>query len=763
MTVPMAAPTTEGGGATGHRRADIQGLRALAVAGVIAHHLTGTPQAGFLGVDVFFVVSGFVITGLLLRERERTGRTSLRDFYARRARRILPAALVVLGATVLAACWAFAPAKADGIATDALWAALFAGNWHLARQGADYFRLGEAPSPVQHFWSLGVEEQFYLVWPWLILLALAVAGASRRGRGRAAVAALTVVVAGGSLAWAAVQTPADAVTAYYSSLTRAWELALGGLLATIPAYAVRLAPGARAALSWAGVACIVVSFLALDQRVGTPFPGAVLPVVATLAVLVAGVGVAAPVAVLLTNPVSRYLGDISYGLYLWHFPLVVLGAAVLGEGPALWAAVVGGTLALAAISYHLLERPILDAPRRSSRPVADGSFAPSDVATARRAAWRRWWVARRRGMAAAAAALTALVVAVGGLAVANPSVLEPDSTSLSSDNGAVAAPSVPDVTTTTEPTPTASPTTTSAPSTAPAPTPTTTRPTTIPLGRTGEAIQAGLRGALATTSWPSRLNPSPDRWETTADQDPRMQACTATKASDPDSCTFGNPKGPEIVVYGDSLGFPLLATVVAAYGKTHKVRGLTKIACAVNGVDADFGKDDWAIPCVRHREMTIAYVKKAKPDVLIMTETYAWARKLKSGATGAAAGTEWLAADQAFVDAVKDSVGHVVIISPSIPGIAFMDCYRAGGSPKRCVTGVPSWWKAVADSERRVEDATFVDTMHWYCVDGRCPIFTRTGNTVLKGDYLHSTVQYARLVAPDLAYRLAYAGVLTSR
>lgn len=242
-----------------------------------------------------------------------------------------------------------------------------------------------------------------------------------------------------------------------------------------------------------------------------------------------------------------------------------------------------------------------------------------------------------------------------------------------------------------------------------------------------------------------------------------MRACVATKASDPDSCTFGNPKGPEIVVYGDSLGFPLLATVVAAYGKTHKVRGLTKIACAVNGVDADFGKDDWAIPCVRHREMTIAYVKKAKPDVLIMTETYAWARKLKSGATGAAAGAEWLAADQVFVDAVKDSVGHVVIVSPSMPGVAFMDCYRAGGSPKRCVTGVPSWWKAVADAERRVEDATFIDTIHWYCVDGRCPIFTTTGNTVLKGDYLHSSVQYARLVAPDLAYRLAYAGVLPPR
>ncbi len=215
-------------------------------------------------------------------------------------------------------------------------------------------------------------------------------------------------------------------------------------------------------------------------------------------------------------------------------------------------------------------------------------------------------------------------------------------------------------------------------------------------------MQDGLRRALASTSWPANLNPSPDEWQTTADQRKAMSACTATDADDPDSCTFGNRKGPEIIVFGDSIGFPLLATVEKAYGAEFKVRGMTKIACAVNGVDADFGKDEWAVPCVNHRQMVLDYVRRVKPQVLIMTETYSWAVRLKSGAKGSASAREWLAADQAFVDAVQASVGSVVIVAPSMPGVAFLDCYRPGGSPRRCVTGIPAWWARTRDVEKKV-------------------------------------------------------------
>ncbi|EWT02821.1 acyltransferase [Intrasporangium oryzae NRRL B-24470] len=729
-----------------HRRADIQGLRAVAVVGVIAAHLSGVPRGGWLGVDVFFVISGFVITGVLLRERDRTGRTSLTGFYARRARRILPAALVVLVVTVVAARWAYAPARADEVRTDALWAALFAANWHFAAQGADYFQLGQVPSPVQHFWSLGVEEQFYLVWPWLVVAAAGVLGSRTARRGRLGVATAAALVVVASLGWAAWRADADPTVAYFSSLTRAWELALGALLALVPAYAVRLPRIARWALAWGGLAGIAAAFVLTGPSVASPVPAAVWPVLATMAVLLAGTGTTGAGPWPLTNPVSRYVGDISYGLYLWHFPLIVFATSLYAPlTPLAQAAIVAATVLLAVISHHLLERPVLDAPRLT---------AWSDP-TERHTAWGGWWRTQRRAMVAAATALACVAGGVAVTAFAEPGAFEPTAAPVAAAaNGAVPAPDV--STPSAKPSALPSATTTSA---APTPTPTASAgPVEIPLGRTGAAIQAGLRGALASSSWPSVLHPAPDAWQTVGA--PGMGACVATRASDPESCTFGNPKGPEIIVYGDSLGIPLLSTVIAAYGKTYKIRGMTKLACAVNGVDADFGKDDWAIPCVRHREMTIDYVRTARPRVLIMIENYAWSLKLKSGASGTAAAAEWHAADQAFVDAVKGSVGHVVILGPSMPGVAFLDCYRPGGSPRRCVTGIPKWWKVANDAERDVEGATFVDTLHWYCVDGRCPLFTRAGNIVLKGDYLHPTVQYARALAPDLAYRLAYAGVL---
>ena len=384
--------------------------------------------------------------------------------------------------------WALTAPRAGEVRTDAVWAALFVANWRFAAAvGTDYFALGDAPSPVLHFWSLGVEEQFYLVWPWLVAAALAVAARARSGRVVLGVLCAAVVVA--SLGWAAVQGGTDAVTAYYSSLTRAWELALGAGLACLPAAAVRLAPGVRTALSWAGLTVVAASFVVLAD-VTVPFPAALVPAAGVLGVLVAGVGAPVRGALVLTNPVSRYLGDTSYGIYLWHFPVLVLLPTVLPASTVEKVVVVALTLVLATVSYFLLERPILDAPTWRA-----GHDHP------RAAAWRAWWVARRRGMVASGVTAVCLVVAGIQVAQAGPDAFSPLAgqeavPAAPAAEGAVPAPAPSSDVATTSPTTSAT--------TEPAPEPTTTA---VPLGTTGQALRDGLAGALAARTLPRRPHP----------------------------------------------------------------------------------------------------------------------------------------------------------------------------------------------------------------------------------------------------------------
>jgi peptidoglycan/LPS O-acetylase OafA/YrhL len=247
-------------------RADIQGMRALAVSVVVlAHAGLVIFDGGFVGVDVFFVISGFLITSLLWREAEDRGRISLVGFYARRARRILPAATVVTVVTLVAAVVLLPLVRAIEILKDGLFAALFVANFRFAAVGTDYFAKGESPSPLQHFWSLSVEEQYYVVWPLLLIGLLALAA----WRGRRLSRGLVLGVLGGvlvvSLAWSVWQTHSNPTVAYFSSLTRAWELAAGSLAA------VALA-GRRLALprwlmeagAWLGLAMIAVAVLGYD-------------------------------------------------------------------------------------------------------------------------------------------------------------------------------------------------------------------------------------------------------------------------------------------------------------------------------------------------------------------------------------------------------------------------------------------------------------------------------------------------------------------
>jgi len=338
-----------------HRRDDIQGLRALAVGLVVAAHLgVAGMSGGFIGVDVFFVISGFLITGVLLREHAGEDGISLRGFFTRRAQRILPAAIVVSAAILVVAGLTQSSVQVRQYLHDALWSAGFLENKHLVDQATDYFATN-ATSPFQHFWSLSVEEQFYLVWPFALLLLL-------RALDRRVVLVVIATVVALSVLASVSLTVSSPDQAYFATYTRAFELGLGALLALGVVLGGWRMP---AWFAWVGglvgITLIVVSALVMD---GTGFPGwhALVPTLGATALLAAGLQRQVGVNRLLGLAPLRWLGDISYSLYLWHFPIIVLGRPLLPEQWSNWqqaVALLAVSLLAAEFTYRLVEQPLL--------------------------------------------------------------------------------------------------------------------------------------------------------------------------------------------------------------------------------------------------------------------------------------------------------------------------------------------------------------------------------------------------------------------
>jgi len=358
---PAPAPSTP------THRTDIEGLRAVAVLLVVLSHAGVTAFAGgYVGVDVFFVISGFVITSGLLREVSRTGSVSLAGFYARRAVRLLPASVPVLIVTLLATWW-WLPLRAARTAGDVLASALYAINLRLAEQGTDYFTHTAAPSPVQHFWSLAVEEQFYLLWPVLLLAMVWLARRRASRRPAAWIAGALGLVLVSSLAASVALTPNSSSWAYFGGHTRAWELAAGALLAVTSAVVPRRLRTPMAAL---GLLTVLAAACGFDSHTAFPGYAALLPVSGAAALLAAGQTGGGPVAALLSLPPFQLLGRLSYSWYLWHWPALVFGAVALGRpaSPAENLIFVVVALGVAAASHHLLENPVRHHPPLRLRP-----------------------------------------------------------------------------------------------------------------------------------------------------------------------------------------------------------------------------------------------------------------------------------------------------------------------------------------------------------------------------------------------------------
>lgn len=342
---------------------------------VLLYH-AGVPffSGGFIGVDVFFVISGFLITGLMLREVSRTGRIDLADFYARRIRRILPAATLVIVVTLVFAMLIMPPLRWQDTAVEAAAAAVYIANWVFAA-GTGYQSAGVSVSPLQHFWTLSVEEQFYIVWPLLLVGALVLMRrGARAGEGREALNesrfrrwafAAALLVAVPSLTWAVIATARTPEVAYFVTTTRLWEIAIGALLAILAPQLSRIPSRVALVLGYVGaIALIIAGTTFAVGEIPFPGPAALIPTLATAAIIISGLegrdarGIGRPLSL---RPM-RFVGDLSYSLYLWHWPLTVFATALLGGTltPAWGLTVCALAFVPAYLSYRFVEVPFRD-------------------------------------------------------------------------------------------------------------------------------------------------------------------------------------------------------------------------------------------------------------------------------------------------------------------------------------------------------------------------------------------------------------------
>jgi peptidoglycan/LPS O-acetylase OafA/YrhL len=367
-------------------RSDIEGLRAVAILVVVAAHAKLSWLAGgFVGVDVFFVLSGYLITGLLMQEIKSTRSLRLAAFYARRLRRLLPALLLVLGCTGIFGALLVAPVEQIGQAVATLSAALWLSNFYFAFSNLGYFSPGADTNLVLHTWSLGVEEQFYLIWPIFLMLALGKGKTAQQPLNTRRLKIAMLIVFSISLLACLLWTQTRPLLAFYMMPARAWQFALGALVFLYfgaPASAADRTPSLveqtgftqRLALGywcgWLGLTLIVMSAVILDTHV--PYPGmwAVLPSIGAAAVLAAGARhPGAGVGSLLSLRPMQSIGRVSYSWYLWHWPVFLLGATLIDTSSA--ANQLGLALLsfmLAWLSYHYFESPIRRNPRLVMRP-----------------------------------------------------------------------------------------------------------------------------------------------------------------------------------------------------------------------------------------------------------------------------------------------------------------------------------------------------------------------------------------------------------
>jgi peptidoglycan/LPS O-acetylase OafA/YrhL len=681
------------------KRLDIQGLRAVAVLLVALNHARVPFLAGgYVGVDVFFVLSGYLITGILLREGFGEGRISLLGFYARRVRRILPAATLTLVVTGIAVYVVYDLARADFLQTravlvDALASSLFYANVHFALTATNYFAQAATamPSPFQHFWSLSVEEQFYFVWAPIVWCLFYVC---RRKAPAVAPRVMGVVIGTAcalSLVWSVHDTAVDPQAAYFSTLARVWELGLGAMLALLATQMHVLPRSTRESLGWGGLAMIAAAALLYSSQTAFPGCAALLPVVGAGLIIVAGViPTRAGVDRVLSGRPLAYVGDRSYAFYLWHYPALILAWQAAGRILPVTTNLVllAGGFMLSAFTYKFFESRLRFA--RRLRGWRTGAMAAVALAVCLGAVMIP--IAMFDGSLAAEAAVTAktYVRPLAPAPVAQNEAQQPVSL--------WDAPPIPAV--------------------------------------VAAAVQARHNAPL-----PKQIVPSAQELERENASGGGIVPSDCLPAFGPGAtakvCRLGDVASKHVVVeLGDSQAGTWMPALVQIAKKEHfAVVPLLKPGCFVTRVHTNLP----GFPCATWYQWALRWDRKLHPEATLIAFLIE---------------PQYLRAIGSTVNAVKSvllQVANGVYIEDQPSQVQQPDVclYRPDATMGRCATRVPGGYVPLMKAMASMTAATHhpaIATMQWFCAYGICPMVIN--HTLTVRDLDHMTRQYSAELTP---------------
>lgn len=684
-------------------RADIEGLRGIAVVLVLLFHASIPGfNGGFVGVDVFFVISGFLITGMLLREYESTGKISLRNFYARRVRRLLPASALVLVVTLIASILILPPLSIPSVTIDISAAALYVSNIVFAFRATDYFAAGVAPSPILHFWSLGVEEQFYLFWPAIFIL---VTYGAKKLRMRVGIAIAAIGVS--SFIFATYLATRAGPWAFYSLPTRAWELALGGMLAVFGAKLSKTPYWLAVLFGWLGLAAVIYSGVFIKAT--APFPSwpALAPTLGAALLITGGSRVSGfSPAPFLGRTLPQFLGRISYSLYLWHWPLLVLPLAIKGISLNIYER---AGLALLAIPFAYATQRWVENPLRHGRFIGT--------------------IPRKNLLTAAAMALVIAAVSLGTDYFVTTDAHHNTKTMTAEEKTAEVNALLNPLAETTK-------SANSRPD---------TRPSIVPVNLEPELINAKKDRPLSYI----------DRCHTQQNLPPSALPCV-----------YGDTSShTTIALFGDSHAlswFPAMNIVAKRNG--WKLLSLTMSACSPADIPAWNPSNNSVMKnCALWRADSLKRITEAKPLIVVVAGTRGFVTIDSKGKPlkGDAKTTVWRAGMKRTIDQLK-LASHNIIYIADLPQSLVDPPVCLSAHPKnalQCATpvakAIQNDWISQETAMTIEEGISFIDPGLWICPTSPCPVIL--GNLLIYMDSGHLTATFSAALASKLQKAISLA------